>query len=224
MQKATTILLIFCTSLLFGQQSFNYKRDFPNILKKAQDKNSAFYYETLLQRFNTCDTTLTSDEIIALQIGQTHQQAYCPYADIETERAIYSLNSSKYYKACIELCNSFQKRNPLSLMLNLEKSFAFHKLDEKDSAAIYFWKYTKLIEADLTTGDGIDNPIFVLGPIDGQIIIERYWQKEIGIMSSGEDSDGNFLDLLEMKNEKTNKSVTLKFNIQHATERMFDCH
>ena len=40
-------------------------------------------------------------------------------------------------------------------------------------------------------------------------------------MGSGEDENGNFLDILTMKDKETEEEKTLYFIIQHATNTMF---
>ena len=172
------LLLIFTLSTFFaiGQDSFDYDKDFKRIVKDSKKPNSDINYDKLLKRFLENDTSLTNYELIALQVGHTQTPDYKPYNDIEIERAIYDLNASSKNRAALELSNSLQRRNPLSLMLNLEKSYAFHKLGQSDSAGVYYERYLQLIHSSLWSGNGESKPYFVLGPIDGQIIIERYWQ------------------------------------------------
>ena len=79
-----------------------------------------------------------------------------------------------------------------------------------------------------STGDGLtpETAIFALGPVDGQNFIYKYTRSGIGLMGSGKDKDGNFLDILTAV--KTNKttgekmSTTMYFNVQHAVKKMFD--
>jgi hypothetical protein len=40
-------------------------------------------------------------------------------------------------------------------------------------------------------------------------------------MGSGEDDNGNFLDILTMKDKETEEEKTIYFIIQHATDTMF---
>lgn len=217
------LLLLFSASSFFaiGQDDFNYEMDFKRIAKQSEKSKSDLNYSKLLKRFIENDTTMTNYELIALQIGHTQTMEYDPYSDIEIERAIYDLNASGKNRAALELSNSYQRRNPLSLMLNLEKSYAFHKLGQSDSTNVYYERYLQLIRSVIWSGDGDSKPYFVLGPIDGQIIIERYWQGEITLMGSSEDDDGNFLDMLTMKDKDTEEEIKIYFNIEHATKTMF---
>ena len=224
MSIAKLTIFIVCTIFTLtgtAQDTFDYDKDFKKLLNESTKSNSQYNYDHLLRRFLINDTTLTNYELLALQIGHTKTADYKPYNDIEIERAIYDLNASRKNRAALELSNSLQRRNPLSLMMNLEKSYAFHKLGESDSAEVYYERYLQLVHSNLWSGNGDSKPYFVLGPIDGQIIIERYWQGVIPLMGSGEDDNGNFLDILTMKDKETEEEKTIYFIIQHATDTMF---
>jgi hypothetical protein len=91
----------------------------------------------------------------------------------------------------------------------------------KDSSEFHKSKFLKIREAVLSTGDGSrEVPFFVLNPIDGQILIKYIFGGAIGAMSSGRDKSGNFLDILAIETEGK-EIVTLYFNINHATDKMF---
>jgi hypothetical protein len=217
-------LLLFCclfsVTITNAQSSFNYVTDYPKIVAQSSDPKSTNFYPTLRKRFVSHDEKLTKDELLALQIGHTRQPAYHPYADIDVERGIYDLNAQGHFTAALELANSYQRRNPLSLMLNLEKSYTLSKLNQADSANIYLNKYKLLMATLLASGDGDKNPYFVLSPIDGQIVITRFWQGELGVMGSSFDKKGNMLDMLDMKDKATGKTKTYLFHIQHARVTM----
>jgi len=85
------IILIATGQIAFGQSTFNYRKDFKNILAKTKDKSDNLSYEKLLKRFTVNDTTLTDYDVLALLIGYTDKPEYKPYSDITTEREIYNL-------------------------------------------------------------------------------------------------------------------------------------
>ncbi len=70
------------------------------------------------------------------------------------------------------------------------------------------------------SGDGKEQPIFALGPGDGQNYIQKYLGAKIGTMGSGSDKNGYFIDILEAE-YKNGTSESLHFIIQHATDKMF---
>lgn len=221
MNKVLVLICLLLTAISANAQSvFDYATDYPKIVAQSSDPKSTNYYSALLKRFVSDDPTLTNDELLALQIGHTRQPAYHPYADIDVERGLYDLNVKGHFTAALELADSYQRRNPLSIMLNLEKSYAFHETGQADSMNIYLGRYERLIKALLASGDGNKRPYFVLSPIDGQVLITRFWQGELGAMGSGFDKKGNMLDILNMVDKENGKPKVYLFNIQHARVTM----
>lgn len=73
-----------------------------------------------------------------------------------------------------------------------------------------------IVDAILWSGTGSNtHSYFVLSPIDGQTIISYIFGENIGTMGSGDDSNGYFLDMLDMEKEGQ-ETKTLYFNIDHA--------
>ncbi|MCB0497217.1 MAG: DUF4919 domain-containing protein [Cyclobacteriaceae bacterium] len=222
MKKIAAIIAItiISSSILFAQVTFNYHKDFKRILEQSKDKSSEFYYPKLLERFNRNDSTLTDLEVLALQIGFTANSNYKPYQTVSIEREIKDLVwKEKYEEALIE-CNKFLKTNPLNFTALMEKGFAYMKLG-KEGSELQKERFMIVLHSILASGEGTkDSPFFVLSPIDGQTLITHIFGESIGIMGSGTDANGNFLDILEMKKED-GSSKTLYFNINHAAEKMF---
>ncbi|MGZ8544519.1 MAG: DUF4919 domain-containing protein, partial [Flavisolibacter sp.] len=188
-----------------------------------KDPNDNLFYDKLLPRFEKNDTTLTDHEVLALLIGFTGNPVYKPYQDLEVEREIYRLNGENKYNEGLRLGQTHIRSHPLSVKTLFEISYSFHKLNREDSARFYLNKGHAILEAMYYSGDGssAETPAFALGPADGQVFIHKAIGGSIGTMGSGRDSNGNFLDILEVKLED-NQSITLYFIIQHATSKMFE--
>jgi hypothetical protein len=223
--KILITLLLLCIATgqtVYGQSTFNYKDDFKKVLSKTKDQKDNLCYDKLLKRFSANDTTLTDFEVLALLIGFTDKPEYKPYDDLMTEREIYKLNDEKKYQEGLDKANTFLKSHPLSVKTLFEKSYAFYKLGQQDSAQYYSYQGQRIFEAMYFSGNGLtkETPTFALGPADGQDYIYKFAGATIGTMGSGRDNNGNFLDILEAKLED-GQSVTLYFIIQHATDKMF---
>ena len=159
---------------------------------------------------------------MALLIGFTGKPVYKPYDDLTTEREIYKLNGDKKYQAGLNKANQFLQTHPVSVKALFEKSYAFHKLEQKDSAQFYLYQGQRIFGAMYFSGNGKtkETPTFSLGPADGQDYIHKFVGADVGTMGSGRDGDGNFLDILEAKFED-GQTIKLFFIIQHATSKMF---
>ena len=231
MHKIISPLIFLIFSLLtlnvFAQKKFNYKNDFKRILTNTKNKNSLLFYDLLLKRFNKNDKSLSNFEVLALLIGFTSKPDYHPYQDLKTERNIYALNDSANYLVAIDSSNSFLKSHPLSVKALFEKSYAYHKLGQEDSAEIYAYRGRRIFQAMEFSGkgDSPENPIFALGPADGQDYIYKHiggliGGADIGMMGSSINRNHDFVDILEVVPRKGSKSYKLYFVIQHAIVKM----
>jgi hypothetical protein len=214
--------------LTSGQSKFSYKNDFEKILAKTKSANDNLTFKKLLKRFNAKDTSLTDFEVLALLIGFTNQPAYQPYTDIDTERKIYHLNDEGKFQEALDMATIFLKNHPLSVKAIFEKVYSFNNLNQKDSSAFYFWKGKSIFKAMQSSGNGKspEDPIFAMGPGDGQDYIRKYIGNQIGgakigMMGSASDQKGNFLDMLEVVPKDGSAPYILYFVIQHATNKMF---
>lgn len=233
--KAILILIIINSSIYVQEDiDFNYSRDYKRILEMTKMDASELFYPKLFKRFLAADSTLTNYEVLALQIGYTDNDNYWPYQDIEMEREIWSLNEQKEYEKAIKTCDTLLSRNPFNILACREKSYAYKKLGQPDSADYYFNRFDKIVRCDLATGDGktYETSWFVISPADGQWIIRLAFQGNICFMGSGQDNDENFHDILgyqsdddddekSNKKKKDNDCLQLFFNIEHAANRMF---
>src|ERR1051326_1932938 len=212
------ILFLSCFIPAKAQDHFNYQKDFKTILKRSKDPSDKFYYDKLLAKFNSNDTSMTDMEVIALMIGFTDKPQYKPYDDLSTERMIYDLNGDGKFKEALDSSARFLKTHPLSQQTLIERSYAWFKLGSKDSADIYMFRFRRIMRAMNWSGAGtFEDPIFALGPADGQNFIYKFLSGNIGMMGDGRDKDGNFLDILEVK-FKNGDSKKLYFNIQRSEE------
>src|SRR5260221_3666806 len=207
---------------------FNYNRDFKKILSETNDPANNLYYEKLVQRFKSNDTTFTNYQILALLIGFTDNVHFKPYDYLSIERRIYSLNGDGKYTDAILLADSLLRYVPVSQQALIETSYAHYKLNQMDSADYCMWKFREIMRTMSMTGDGLtpETAIFSLGPADGQNYIRKGLVSNIGAMGSGRDKQGNFLDILtaSIVDEKTGetRNQTMYFQIQHAVEKMFE--
>jgi len=226
MRQIITLLFLMTSISTFGQGfEFDYNKDFKKILKQTKKSSSDINYVKLLSRFQNNDTTLSDFEVLSLLIGFTDNEYFKPYRYLKDERKIYSLNGKKKYKEALAMCDSFLVFVPLSQKALIEKSYAFHKLEQPDSAQYYMWQFRRIMNAMEASGDGLtpETAIFSLGPTDGQNYIKKHLASRIGVMGSGTDKYGNFVDILEAKSkdEDEGKKQNMYFHIEHATATMF---
>jgi Domain of unknown function (DUF4919) len=212
-QKVFFLFVIFTTNIVNGQD-FNYQTDFKKLVEQSKDNKSDNYYIKLKSEFIENGENFSKEKVIALMAGQTASEFYNAYGMIELERNYQNADkfpSDTIYKHSKDLLQVY----PTNFSLN----YGLWKTYEKDADIVNAKKFEerfKLIaESILSTGNGtIEKPYFVISPIDGQVLIKLYFRKTIGMMGSGRDKEGNFIDILDMVDGDNSK--TLNFIIDHS--------
>jgi hypothetical protein len=168
MAKFITTIFILCATLsaLFGQPKFNYTRDYNHILTQSKNPHSKLFYDTLLRRFKTDDSTLTSPEVLALMIGFTGRPKYkSPWlenADVGLTLLMYNRKYNEAYDSGISLLKIY----PLYYAGIMDMVDALDTLCKSDVKQYYQRMGAKIIRAMEYSGDG-KSPKTPLFEIDG---------------------------------------------------------
>jgi hypothetical protein len=201
-------------------QSFNYERDYNNILKHSQTKGDSLEYKKLLPKFLKNDKSLTVYQTLALMIGYSGLPTYKPFNDLKTEHLILHLNDSAKYDDAIRVCDSFLRFHPLNQAAIIEKAYAFFKLKKTDSAVYYKQQFANLMAAMDWSGDGHspDKAMFALGLEDGRNFADKYYHADVLDSKTLLDSHGNYCNAVDLKFKKNGKTdnMTFYFVLQHA--------
>lgn len=202
-------------SILIAQETFDYERDYPKILAASKTNESPLNYSSLIERYQSLDTSLSRNELLALMIGFTAREEYAPYALIQDEVDLIALINKGKYKQAYSRATDLLKTQPFNFVALMERFISSTEIDHPKSQH-YKAQFFSILETILATGDGSNlYPFFVIGPADGQIIIRYIWGLEIEVMGSGSDMKGNFCDMLEMVDEDQNKTW-MYFVLEHA--------
>ena len=202
--------------------TFDYKRDFKNILEKTQDKGSDLSYQKLLIRFLNRDTTLSNAETLALMIGFTEDPKYKPFEDMQAEKEIFELNDGGNIDEALIKAKTYLQTHPLSLKVLSEASFCYHSFKKEDSAVYYMDLVDKIMSAMIYSGTGKkpETPIFSLGLADGESFIPN-----IGMKVVNKDTDWNknnqFMEIIDAS-KNVDDHINYFFIIQHAKEKIDD--
>lgn len=225
--QISLILLIFSSCIHSQSQldtikQFNYKKHFEIILNESKNENSKYSFSQQLEKFNN-DETQSDFEVLCMLIGFTDNENFKPYLDILTvDKEIYELNEKEKYTEAIEYGNLVLSKNPFMIKVLRELSYAYLKTGNKemsDKCLLRTGKiYNAMFSSSSTTGVNIKEPIFSLGPKDGQYYIKYFMKCKLGKMGSGYDKNGYFIDMLDTTVE--NIPVTFYFNINHVTKTM----
>lgn len=106
------------------------------------------------KRLEMLDTTLTSEEILSQTIAFQKAAAYNPGRLDKMAKKMYKYNESGKYKNALLTGKKILKVTPNNITALKECSFAFSRLQQKDSTKLYFTMMVKCIEAAQSSGDG----------------------------------------------------------------------
>ncbi|HUP11870.1 MAG TPA: DUF4919 domain-containing protein [Niastella sp.] len=149
---STLVLLLIAVSGIAQVNWVSVNYDSVEAATTNPDKDS--HYPKLLQRFNKFDTSLTLDEYRFLYYGFAFDAGYAPYQDNGTSEIMPLVNERKYDKA-LDACDRLLATNPVSITTNFYKGFVLMNMAENDSSRRYAARARKLINAILSSGNGL---------------------------------------------------------------------
>jgi hypothetical protein len=128
--------------------------NYDSVKLAVTDPEKDTYYPKLLQRFNHFDTTLTLQDYRLLYYGYAFDAGYSPYYNDGTMEIAQFVKKRKYDKA-LEICDRILAKNPTALATNSYKGFVLMNMAENDSTRRYAIRYKKMLDAILSSGDGL---------------------------------------------------------------------
>lgn len=158
-------LLVLCFACLalqgFSQPlEMNSKKPvFADIEKIIGDKSSGYHYSSLIKRFESGDTTLTTTDYWYLYYGYSFQSKYMPYQTIEDMEGFNAISKKKEldekdYKKIISIAEKEMKRIPFELDLLWYEYVAWQGLGDSAKARVCLHQFMGLIDAIIASGNG----------------------------------------------------------------------
>jgi hypothetical protein len=121
---------------------------------QINDASLGSFYPSLLERFNTFDTTLTLADYRLLYYGFVFQPAYLANADQKRKEMNVAMKAERYDEVLL-LADSVLQTNPVSLTANYFRAYAMINANEQDSSYLkYENRYSGIRNAILSSGDG----------------------------------------------------------------------
>lgn len=167
---------------LVQAQKLEFKApDYSLIQKNIQNKNSEFYYPTLLKRLKQNDTLLTGNQYRHLYFGYTFQKEYRPYKTGKKAEEV-----AKYYRGegisekdlskGIQLFQDALDENPLDLRAMNYLAYLYHLTHDDDTAKKIAGSFHGLLGAILTSGDGLkcETGFHVISVTDEYVLLSRF--------------------------------------------------
>ena len=134
----------------------NYKQ----IKKAIGSKDSDFYYPELLRRFESADTTLTTEQIYYFYYGTATQSSYNPYNVSNYKEVKEALSGETFtendWRKAAQVVEKQLESDPTNLRFHVYKQIAYSNLygkESKESKDAYM-QVMMLFSAITSTGDG----------------------------------------------------------------------
>ena len=134
--------------------------DYKQIKKAIGSKDSGFYYPELLRRFESADTTLTTEQIRYFYYGTATQSSYNPY-NISNYKEVKEVLSGDAiteddWKRAAQIVEKHLESDPTNLRFYIYKQIVYSNLYGKESqeANKAYRQVMMLFSAITSTGDG----------------------------------------------------------------------
>ncbi|HEY4538554.1 MAG TPA: DUF4919 domain-containing protein [Faecalibacter sp.] len=198
--------------------------DYPAIEKMIMDKNSDFYYPTLIERFQKMDTTMTVEHLYHFYYGRIFQKDFDVFETIETPQNIIAIESKneQLTPADIQIVKEYYttiyKEKPLVDLKTTEILAFIHSFEENlPTVEKIINVYHKLLDALFLTGDGqsMETAIDVINARHEYSILYA-----LGLRSQKQSlhhHQKRSYDLLETKDEQGNE-IKLYFDVTKPFE------
>lgn len=159
MKKHFLFFLVITSLTVCSQEQKFVKPDYKAIKKEVANKKSPYFYETLMTKFNSADTTMTLDEKRHLYYGFTNSDKYSSFYKSEANDSLRSvLNKQNLepedFKKIIIHGIKVLEENPFDLRTLNIMSYAYEKQENLTDAKNKAIQISTLIDAIFSTGDG----------------------------------------------------------------------
>ena len=134
--------------------------DYKLIKKNIENKKSNFYYPILWDRFQQGDTTLTLEEKRHLYYGYLFHKNYASHASSHDAKQVNEIlnkenPTKKEWEKLVSLLNTSLTTEPFCGKYIFFQGIAYDALNKKVEAKIQFQKVQIIIDALLSTGNGL---------------------------------------------------------------------
>ncbi|MCO6146610.1 DUF4919 domain-containing protein [Flavobacterium sp. NRK1] len=169
MKKYILLFALLFSITAFSQTEDFSKPDYRQIEKNVANKKSPYYFESLFDRYNRADSTMTIEEKRHLYYGYSFQPSYSPYSISDSQDELYEIlrsekTDTKTMEKLIKVSEKVLKDFPFNIRIKEYRMYAFKQLEKFKEAKVEETQAGIIIDAILSTGDGItkENSFYVI--------------------------------------------------------------
>jgi len=216
MRPLLIILFFMMAGAAMAQNNFRpVNRD--SVKLAISDSSKDTYYPKLMERYNRFDTTLTVEDYRLIYYGYVFQDEYFAYAN-DKKREIGELVNKRKYDKASEVCDEALAGMRVGLSPNFFKSYVLFQMNVTDSAAFYIFRYQRLRDAILSTGNGetCETAFKTIYVSDEYDIIHNWFDIE----SRGQSLVKFICDKLQVSKSKNWRQNSIYFDTSETFENM----
>lgn len=169
MKKYILLFTLLFSITAFSQTEDFSKPDYPQIEKNVTNKKSPYYFDSLFERYNHADSTMTIEEKRHLYYGYSFQPSYSPYSISDFQDELYEIlrsekTDTKTMEKLIKVSDKVLKDFPFNIRIKEYRMYAFKQLEKFKEAKAEETQAGIIIDAILSTGDGTtkENSFYVI--------------------------------------------------------------
>lgn len=154
------------------------KPDLQQIRREVNDRNSPYYYPTLMKEFERNDTLMKLDKYRRLYLGYMFQEDYDPYrltGSLRNIEQVYNRPNPNRHEtdSVIKYAELALRDNPFNLTQMMGLIHALRLKGKKNLAAIWQYKLNYILMAIVSTGTGLDedNAWYVIEPAHEYVLL-----------------------------------------------------
>lgn len=153
MKKCLIVFLSLISTSIYSQELYD-KIDKKSLKELTLNSQLETYYPELLLRYESFDTTLTTNDYRLIYYGFVLQDDYLGFYSDHRNVEMHQLFKGGYYEDMSDLCDTILKEIPVSLVAVFYKIQSINYLEQPDTVISAFQhRYDKLIEAILSSND-----------------------------------------------------------------------
>lgn len=216
--KYLLVLPFLFPVLTMGQEMGFTPPDYKSIEKEVRDKNSEYYYPTLLQKLEESDAQLTEEDYWHLYYGYVFQSNYNPYGRYSKEKEMFEAmegeeteeNTLLILSMVLEALEEF----PVRLDYRFYLAIAYMILENEEMMKKSYDNYMGLFQALSSSGDGENcETAYHVNSIQDEYAFLRFYD----LQSTAQALIGE-CDLLSFPQETGVEGIY--FNVSKALEKL----
>ena len=160
MKKAISLVAaVFVMISVSAQDPTFLPPDYQGIKGVMNDSSSVFYYPSLMDRYQRCDTTLNMEDFRVLYYGTLFTSSYSPYARPEKNDTLTAIFTSDTvtvddFRTIIRLESKILEKFPFNIWDLSVLSFSYHNTGDTVQYNNTSFKLNMVVRTILSTGDG----------------------------------------------------------------------